>query len=208
MRVTERELDDLPKQYQRVAQLITPQIAPPRQRRQPHPKRPTPSDTVYEMPPARETEAPPRSRLRRLPRFHWLVWVGGTVFVMVVGWMILSALGTWAQTTLNDWQYGRPRTYQVDVNVGHGTSAHPDSHFIAENLNGQIMVIEIAGNDPSHTRIYKGPTLYGPGVDLIPVTLSFEDVNGDGRPDLVMHVKSNEFIFLNQPDGTFKPAPN
>jgi hypothetical protein len=212
MHVTERELADLPENYQNAAHLITPQEAAHRHKRPPNPKRPVQDETVDDMPPAkthaRGTDALPRQHRRRLPRFHWLVWVGLTMCSMLVGWYALTALGNWWQTMQNDWQYGRPRTFQIDANVGHGTASHPDSHFIALNLDRKIIVIEIPGDDPTHARIYIGPTLIGPGEDLTPVTLSFEDVNGDGRLDFVIHVGDSTFIFLNQKDGTFKAAPN
>ena len=209
MHVTERQLADLPETYQNAAQLITSQEAAPRPRRPPNPKRPVQDETMDNRPPAktstRGTDALPRQNRRR---FHWLVWVGLAMFSMLVGWYALTAFGNWWSTTQNDWQYGRPRTYQTDYNVGHGTAQNPMSHFIALNLNRHIEVIEIPGDDASKSRIYIGPTLIGPGEDLTPVTLSFEDVNGDGRPDLVIHVGDSKFIFLNQKDGTFKAAPN
>lgn len=210
LRVTERKLATMPTNYQRAAQLETPASRP---NRQAHPKRPLQDETVDDRPPAhtptRGTDALPRQKhRRRLPRFHWLLWVGLAMFSMLVGWYALTALGNWWQTTQDDWQYGRPRTFQIDANVGHGTASHPDSHFIVQNLDRKIIVIEIPGDDPTHARIYIGPTLIGPGEDLTPVTLSFEDVNGDGRLDFVIHVGGSTFIFLNQKDGTFKAAPN
>ena len=215
MHVMEQELLTMPQEYIDAAQLVTaqPRIAAPlpKQRRQPHPKQPAPSDggSIYAgTAKAGDTNVP---RRRRLPRFHWLVWVGLAMFVMIFGWIALSALGNWWTMQTNDWTYGRPRTYQVDANVGHGTAKDPDSHFIAQNLNRHIIIIEIPGNDPSKAKIYIGPTLIGPGQELTPVTLSFEDVNGDGRKDLVIHVEDSTFIFLNQQvQGVwqFVPAPN
>ncbi|HLI87723.1 MAG TPA: VCBS repeat-containing protein [Ktedonobacteraceae bacterium] len=209
MHVTERELDDLPAEYQYAAHLLAPpQVPTQRQRRHPNPKRPTPSDTVYEMPPARTDPESYLPERRRLPRLHWFVWVGGALFLMLIGWMALSALGNWWQNTRDTWQYGMPRTEQVDANVGHGTKSHPQSHFIAENLQGQIIVIEFPGDDPTRAKVYIGPSLIGPGDDLAPATLTFPDVNHDGRPDLVIHVNNSQFIFLNQPNGTFKAVPH
>src|SRR6266516_5681296 len=90
MRVTEHELGTLPQHYQRAAQLITPQLAAPRQRRQPRPKVPVQDASVYELPPARtdarETEEVPRQKHRRVPRCHWLFWVGLIVLLMIVLW--------------------------------------------------------------------------------------------------------------------------
>jgi len=211
MHVTEQELDTLPEDYQTAAQLITPHLVASRLKRQPTPKRPVQDEMVYELPPAKThpggTDALPKQRRQR-SRFHWLFWLGIAMVSLLVGYVLLNIVATWWQVTQDDWRYGRPRTFQMDATVGHGTAQHPSSHFIAINLNRHIEVIEIPGGDPAHSKIYVGPTLIGEGEDLTPVTLSFEDVNHDGRPDLVMHVGESTVIFLNQPDGTFKPAPN
>ena len=89
--------------------------------------------------------------------------------------------------------------------MGHADSvAHP-SHFIALNLNGHIDVIELPGGDATHARIYTGPQLFGDNAMLTPVTLSFKDVNGDGKPDLLLHVQDQTIVFLN--DGTQFKTP-
>jgi hypothetical protein len=138
-------------------------------------------------------------------RLHWLFFVGLAMLAMVLGWIALSAAGSWWQTTLNDWRYGRPRTYQTDAVVGHHDSSQNPSHFIALNLNRHIIIIEIPGGDISKSVIYNGPTLLGTGQDLTPVTLSFQDVNHDGKPDMLVNVQGNLFVFLNE-NGTFVPS--
>jgi len=144
----------------------------------------------------------PRGRVR----FHWLVFVGLAMFIMIIGWLTFSALSSWWQVTQDDWHYGRPRTYQTDAVVGHNDSSTSPSHFIAMNLNRHVVVIEIPGGDSSKSKIYNGPMLIGPGQDLTPVTLTFKDVNGDGKLDMNVNVKDTHFVFLNS-NGTFVPAP-
>ena len=138
---------------------------------------------------------------RRLPqtRFHWLIFVGIGLFIMIIGWLSFSALSSWWSVQQDDWHYGRPRTFQTDQVVGHADSASHPSHFIAVNLNGQILVIELPGGDASHAHIYIGPHLFGNGEDLAAVTLSFEDRNGDGKPDLNIHIEGSDqvIVFLN-----------
>jgi len=166
--------------------------------------------------PAVEDRAPhvsDETYARRLParsargqrRFHWLVFVGLALCVMILGWLTLSAAGSWWQNTQDDWRYGRPRTFQIDQVVGHRDSAHNPSHFIAMNLNRHILVIEIPGGDVSKSVLFSGPTLLGPGQDLTPVTLSFQDINHDGRPDMIVNLQGSQFIYLNE-NGTFIPA--
>ena len=139
------------------------------------------------------------------PRFHWLVFVGMAMFTMLVGWVVLTMLSNWWQVTQDDWHYGRPRTYQTDMVVGHNDAAANPSHFIALNIRSHIEIIEFPGGDASKAKIYVGPTLIGTGQDLAVVTLSFRDVNGDGKLDMIVNVQDSHFVFIN--DGSqFRPA--
>lgn len=141
----------------------------------------------------------------RRPRVHWLVFVGLAMFSMVVGWVLLTSLASWWQVTLDDWHYGRPRTYQTDVVVGHNDSASNPSHFVAFNLNRHIQVVEFPGGDSSKAKIYVGPTLIGPGQDLAVVTLTFKDVNNDGKLDMIINIQDSHFVFISD-NGQFRPA--
>ncbi len=62
------------------------------------------------------------------------------------------------------------------------------------------------GGDTSKAKIYSGPTLIGSGQDLTPVTLTFKDVNGDGKLDMIVNVQDTHLVFLNQ-NGQFVAAP-
>jgi len=116
------------------------------------------------------------------------------MFIMIIGWLTFSALSSWWSVQLDDWHYGRVRTFQIDAVVGHGDSARNPSHFIAVNLNRQILAIEIPGGNAAKAIVYIGPRLFGAGQDLAPVTLSFEDCNGDGKPDLNIHIQGSDKI--------------
>lgn len=151
---------------------------------------------------------PKKTRLiqqHRLNSGGWLIVIGLGMFVMLLGWIAFNALANWWIVTQNDWTYGRPRTYQVDHVVGHHDNAAHPSHFLAQNLNRRVFVIEFPGGDPSKALTYLGPTLLGDGQDLTPVTLTFEDRNGDGKPDLNMHIADQVIVFLN--DGTKFTSP-
>jgi len=147
----------------------------------------------------------PRQRAGR-HHFHWSLWVGLGMLTMILGWMALGALGNWWQTTQDDWRYGYPRTFQSDAVVGHNhdSPAHP-GHFLAINLNRHILVIQLPAGAATKARIYSGPVLLGQGQELTPVTLSFQDVNGDGKPDLLVWVADTHVVFLND-GGGFRPA--
>ncbi|HEX6555499.1 MAG TPA: hypothetical protein VF026_22250 [Ktedonobacteraceae bacterium] len=116
----------------------------------------------------------------------------------------LSSLTSWWRIHQDDMQYGRPRTFQLDAVVGHNDSAATPTHFIFINLNRHIDIIELPGGDTAHARIYPGPVLFGDGQDLTPVTAEIRDVNGDGKPDIIVHIQDQQLVFIN--DGTqFRP---
>jgi hypothetical protein len=135
---------------------------------------------------------------------HPLLYLGVGMLTMLLLWVVLSAAVRWATTTLDTLHYGYPRTFQTDAWVGHNEQAGQPSHFIAINLKGRIEVIEIPGGDASHARIYLGPQLYGPNNDLVLVTLSFVDVNGDHKPDMLINFQGSRVVFINDGQG-FRP---
>lgn len=136
---------------------------------------------------------------------HPLLYVGvGMLSAAALAALILGPVGSW----WNDWRnysdYGDPRTFQVDAIVGQNDGLGHESHFIAMNLHGQIIVIEFPGSDPSKGRDFVITTLSGPDADKIPVTLTFADFNGDGKPDMIVHFNGQEVVYLND-HGTFSP---
>ena len=162
------------------------------------------------------TTAPAARKVTRLPRpakktggrvwrTHPLFYLGIGMVIMLVLWGLLSVVVGWWTTTWDDLHYGRPRTYQVDAVVGHNDSTNNPSHFIAVNLKGRIEIIEFPGGDGSKARIYIGPQLYGNGEDLVPVTLSFDDVYGNHHPDMILHFQNTQIVFVNA-NGGFQPA--
>lgn len=139
-------------------------------------------------------------KVRPLPL---LAALGGMLAMALLAYGVM-AFGAWWQMHQNDVQYGRPRTYQFDAVVGHNDSPANPTHFICINLNRHVEIIEFPGGDATHARIYQGPVLFGDGQDLTPVTAEVRDVNGDGKPDLIVHIQDQQIVFIN--DGTqFRP---
>jgi hypothetical protein len=143
---------------------------------------------------------PPSTKLRPRHQKHWMFYVGVGMIAALALWFSFSTILAWGTAKYNDLVYGYPRFYQTDAVVGHGDSpAHP-SHFVAMNLHGQVIVIELPASNPSKSYEYIGPDLIANGDDLIPITLSFSDVNHNGKPEMIIHIENREVIFCN--DGT------
>jgi hypothetical protein len=147
-------------------------------------------EEVYTRQPTRTStrryDLAPYSRRERqteeLPRQgkHPLFYVGICLVILVVFLTAYTSIPPALQKWSDDRVYGYPRTFQTDANVGHGGM----EHFIALNNHGTIEVLEIPGY-PSPTnqpRLYIIVRLSSQGAELVPATVSFPDVNSDGKP--------------------------
>lgn len=127
--------------------------------------------------------------------------IGALAIVLYFG---ITSLLAWAQVKMDDLQYGRPRTSQLDAFVGHGEANGTPTHFTALNLNRRVTIMEFPGGDVTKPQAIVGPTLFGRDEDLTVIKLRVEDVNGDDKPDLTVQVKDERLVYIN--DGTtFRP---
>jgi hypothetical protein len=165
---------------------------------------PRQADTASKKLPKTPSHKAIRSKRKFWHGAHPLLYLGVGMIAMLALWTLLTMAISWWNMTWDDIHYGRPRTFQTDAFVGHNESAGTASHFIAINLNGRIEIIEFPGGDGSKARIYLGSQLYGAGDNLIPVTLSFADVNSDRLPDMIIHFQSSRIVFIND-QGGFRP---
>jgi len=141
-----------------------------------------------QLPPQRtERDDEEEQPVKRGVRFHRLVYVGFALLIMIVGWIGFTALGQWWQGKQDDWEFGNPRTYQTDAVVGHNDSNSSPSHFIAENLRGQVIVVEYPGGDPSKGRSYQITSIPG-NTGNPPVKVVFQDINHDGKLDMLVEI--------------------
>ncbi len=134
-----------------------------------------------------------------------LAIAAGAMLGLLALYVAISALVEWTQVKMDDFQYGRPRTSQMDAYVGHAETEGTPSHFIAMNLNRRVTIMELPGGDSTKAATIVGPYLFGQNEDLTPVQMGVQDLNGDGKADLVVSVKNEQLLYLND-GGTFKLA--
>jgi hypothetical protein len=131
-------------------------------------------------------------------RVHWLLYVGVGMIAALALWVTAATLLGWGTEKYNDIIYGNTRIYQTDEAVGHNhdSKTHP-SHFIALNLHGQVIIVELPAGDPTKSIDYIGPALIAVGDEKIPITLSFSYVNNDHMVDMIVHIQDKEVDFCN-----------
>jgi hypothetical protein len=149
--------------------------------------------------PARAGSSQPRASITVPPiSFHSIAYIVTALLALLAIYAIMGNVMGWGRSRIDDFRYGTTRTFQTDEIVGHNDGAGTPTHFIAMNLNRQVVVIEVPGGDPSKIRTLTGPYLFGAGEDKTPVLLRFDDLNHDGSKDLIVNVKNEEIVYLNK----------
>ncbi len=153
-------------------------------------------------PPAPLAPVAPTRAVRPTPSAGRLALIGAGSLVGVLAiYAVLSALFSFAQVKADDIAYGRPRTTHLDGYFGHaGEQAGQPSHILAMNLDRRIVLIELPGGDTTGASTITGPYLFGANEDLTPVKLQEADINGDGNPDLLVDVKNEQLVYINDKD--------
>lgn len=137
---------------------------------------------------------------RRAPRMPYVIT---TILVLAALGLMASSLVAWTQIKIDDLRYGRPRTTSLSGFVNHNETGGVPSQFVAMNVNRRVVVFEIPGGDPAQTRTLTGPYLFGANEDLTPVRLRLALVNDDKESDLVVSVKNEEIVYINE-NGNFR----
>src|SRR6266849_5069926 len=118
---------------------------------------------------------------RRTP---WKRYFGLGMFLFLAGFLIWNLWIVPTYTNLQtQWHYGDARVSVLMEDVGHGGV----SGFLAFDNGGEVIVVEIVGK-PARYIVYSGLTLIGSDSANRVVNMRVEDVNGDGKPDLVLSI--------------------
>lgn len=159
-----------------------------------------PQPTYVTNLPTRSLDTEP---LRTRGRTHFLVYFGIGMLLVLVLYVLWNALVIpWWQGIEDQWQAGTGRITRFEANVGHGGV----STFFAFVLDNQVIIVEVPGGDMGKANYYRTGELTGTTGNPI-VTLSLEDANNDGKPDLIIHVEgvSPAIVLYNNGTG-FQPT--
>jgi len=198
------DVEVAPMQLRRQQTTTTPSVRQPRQTV----TRPQHADVTVSVYPApilgASTKGLPRSRSHApILRLHWLSSMGIGMLAVLLVWLTGMALANWWQGVQDGGRAGQPPTFQCDAQVGHNDT-HTPSHFVVVILNTRVEVVEFPGGDTAKVLVYHGPILMGQTPMHDRATVSFKDVNRDGKLDLLLTVGPVKYVFLND-NGAFRP---
>lgn len=154
------------------------------------------------------------SEYEQLRPRRWLRGLVGKAFLVMAAFIIIGSItligtnwiGSAWQRHLDD-GYGNPRTFQMDGVTGFFDDAAHKSHFVLYNDRGKIMLVIVAGKDPTKSEIITVMTELNDPTGENPATMELKDVNGDGLPDIVVtiHNTSGVAVLINDPKIGFRP---
>lgn len=145
-------------------------------------------------PPSRFTlRTDQRGGFRPIRLLRWQVHPLLIVGLVLVLWFVVVSVGTLLQSFSDRLTYGPTPTYMVQLASPTGIS----EQIFAVNLHGQVEVfVQSLGTPPAtKTTAYLGPQTDADAV----VTLAIKDVNGDGKPDVVVTIRPEGLNVLLQP---------
>src|SRR6266446_10316524 len=133
----------------------------------------------------------------RLPSL-WPYFLLGVALVLVGlilwSWIMLP----WWAGVNDQWRYGDARITRFRADVGHGGT----STFIAFDLDGSVMIIEMPGGSINDAKLYRTGNLIGANANHRIVTLSIATVDGV-RNCLIVHVEgaTSDIVLYNKGTG-------
>ena len=125
------------------------------------------------------------------------------MLAVLLVWLVGTTIVNWWQEVQDAGSARHPQTFEWDAKVGHH-DAHTPSHFVVLTLDNRVEVVEFPGGDTAKVLVYHGPILMGQTPMHDRATVSFKDVNRDGKLDLLLMVGPVKYVFLND-NGAFRP---
>src|SRR3954468_19288920 len=142
-----------------------------------------------------------------LHRIHILAYGVTLILAAAAIYVVVSLLLGKVSVLVDDLRYGRPRTTQIDAFVGHEQATGQPTHLMAINLNRQVMMIELPGGEAAKARTLSGPYLFGANEALTPLQLHLQDLDGDGKLDLLLDIRQEQLVYLNRDGACRLPSP-
>jgi hypothetical protein len=114
--------------------------------------------------------------------------------------LVLVAQQGWqsGERWYGDIVYGYPRSVSLTAYVGHGNERSFPTLVQTFNLNGQVSVLVAPGGDMKQSHVLEGPYIVGQDGAYAVAYPTLRDVNGDGHVDLMINVRNELIVYINE----------
>jgi len=140
--------------------------------------------TFYEAP-TREVVNQEVSVVNKVVNYRkpWrLYFMSGLCIMLILYLTFLLGVKPWWDGVTSRWAAGQSMVSTAEGNVGHGGT----SVFFCYAEGGQLTVIEVVG---TKYKVYTGIVT---SKAHLYVSMTIKDVNGDGKPDVVLYVEGSD----------------
>ncbi len=142
-------------------------------------------------------------RPRRMFRFMPLLTAVTYVLALLAIVVLAQRAMTWGQRWLDDVRYGFPRSARISGIVAPGDVDGLPTQIIALNMYGQVSILVLPGSDATQVQVLEGPYLFGRDGAYAVARPTLYDVNGNGQADLLVTIRGEAIVYLND-NGTLR----
>lgn len=143
------------------------------------------------------------SRARRIFGFGPLATVVTYIVAILAIALLVQQAIIWGQRRIDDVRYGFPRRAHVAGFIGHADEQGTPTHIFTLNIDGQVSALVLPGGNTDNVQVLAGPYLVGQdGPYAVPLP-ALQDVNEDGQADLLITLRGEIIVYLNE-GGTFR----
>jgi hypothetical protein len=115
--------------------------------------------------------------------------------------VLLQHALTWSRHRIDDVRYGMPRRVHLAGQALPADTPAAPTHVITLNLNGQISILVLPNGDAGRAQALAGPYLVGADNRYVVPRPALADLTGDGRADLLVTVRGETLVYVQEGEG-------
>jgi hypothetical protein len=140
---------------------------------------------------------------RRTIRFTSLLTLVTYLLAFLAIAVVLQQAMVWGQRRLDDLRYGFPRSAHTSGIIHPEDAMGMPTQIITLNIDGQVSTLVLPGGDAAGVQVLEGPYLVGRDGPYAVPHPTLQDINGDGQVDLLVMIRGEAIVYMNE-QGTLR----